>query len=130
MRTAHSLPYGGVSVQGGLCRGFLCPRGPPPPCGQIYTCKNITLPQTSFADGKNKISAGSRIFPRGVRQLPKRAFIFQFFCRKLHENERIWTPRVARVPGALPLGSANENDCYWKLTDGKEVELVLSVILV
>ena len=23
-----------------------------------------------------------------------------FFCRKLHENERIWTPRGARVPSA------------------------------
>ena len=29
-------------------------------------------------------------FPGGVK----------FFCRKLHENERIWTPRGACVPGA------------------------------
>ena len=35
-------------------------------------------------------------------------YYFSHFCRKLHENERIWTPRGARVPGA-PLGSANVN---------------------
>ena len=34
----------------------------------------------------------------------KSTIIFQSFCRKLHENERIWTE--GRVPGA-PLGSAN-----------------------
>ena len=26
--------------------------------------------------------------------------ILQIFCRELHENERIWTPSGARVPGA------------------------------
>ena len=32
-------------------------------------------------------------FPRGGgAPTPKSAIIFQFFCRKLHENERIWTP--------------------------------------
>ena len=33
-------------------------------------------------------------------------YYFLNFCRKLHENERIWTRGGARVPGA-PLGSAN-----------------------
>ena len=55
------------------------------------------------------ISGGSRIFPRGVRQLPKVLLFFNFFCRKLHKNERIWTPRGACVPGApldLSMGMA------------------------
>ena len=43
------------STQGGLCRGRgICPggclcHGDPPPCGQINSCENITLPQTLFA---------------------------------------------------------------------------------
>ena len=44
-------PSGGcvcVCVQGGCVPG---PRGRHPPCGQTDTCENITLPQTSFADG-------------------------------------------------------------------------------
>ena len=31
--------------------------------------------------------------------------ICQIFCRKLHENETIWTERRARIPGAPRLGS-------------------------
>ena len=42
----------------------------------------------------------------GGAPTPKSAIIFQFCPRKLHENERIWTPGGARVPGA-PLRSAN-----------------------
>ena len=30
-------------------------------------------------------------------------YYFSHFCRKLHENERIWTPRGVRVPSAPPL---------------------------
>ena len=44
-------------------------------------------------------------FPRGGRQLPKVPLFFNF-CRKLHENERIWTPRGGARPWR-PLGSAN-----------------------
>ena len=56
MRTARSLPYGGVPVQGGLCpggvfvqggslsRGGLCQGNPLPPCEQTNTCSNIALP--------------------------------------------------------------------------------------
>ena len=36
----------------------------------------------------------------------QKCYYFSIFCRKLYENERIWTPGGARVPGA-PLGSAN-----------------------
>ena len=47
-------------------------------------------------------------FSPGGAPTPKSAIIFQFCPRKLHENERIWTPGGggARVPGA-PLRSAN-----------------------
>ena len=41
-------------------------------------------------------------FPQGGAPTPKSAIIFQFYFRKLHENERIRTPRGARVPGAPP----------------------------
>ena len=42
-------------------------------------------------------------FPQGGAPTPKRAIIFQFFSRKLHENEGIWTPGGGgRVPGAAP----------------------------
>ena len=35
-------------------------------------------------------SGGSKIFPKGMCQLQKSAINFLIFCRKLHENERIW----------------------------------------
>ena len=57
-RAACSLPYRPVSFQGSLCLGGLCPGGSlcqrdPLPRGQTDACENITLPQTSFADGNN-----------------------------------------------------------------------------
>ena len=55
----------------------------------------------------NEVSGGSRIFPSRVRQFPNWNYI-AIFCRKLHENERIWTPgEGARVPGA-PLDPPKE----------------------
>ena len=44
-------------------------------------------------------SGGSRIFLRG-RQLPKYLLFCKFVCRKLHENERIWTLRSVCIPSA------------------------------
>ena len=38
-------------------------------------------------------------FPEEGAPTLKTAIILQFFCQKLHENERIWTPG-GRVPGA------------------------------
>ena len=38
----------------------------------------------------------------------QKCYYFSIFCRKLHENERIWTPRGGRASLAPPLGSANE----------------------
>ena len=41
--------------------------------------------------------------PGGGAPTPKVGVLIYYFCRKLHENERIWTPRGgARVPGAPP----------------------------
>ena len=37
----------------------------------------------------------------------QKCYYFSIFCRKLHENERIWTPRGGRASLAPPLGSAN-----------------------
>ena len=70
MGTSRSLPYGGFSVQGGLAdREHPWPetpwtetpldsdsprQRPPPPVNRMtHASKNITLPQTSFAGGKD-----------------------------------------------------------------------------
>ena len=53
-------------------------------------------------------SGGSRIFP-GRCANSQNCYYFSNFCQKLHENERIWTLRGARVPCALPR-SANAKD--------------------
>ena len=42
-------------------------------------------------------------FPQGVAPTPKSAIIFQFCSQKLHENERIWTPRGGACPWSPPL---------------------------
>ena len=54
----------------------------------------------------NAYPVGIQDFPEGGAPTPKSAIIFQIFCQKLHENERIWAPRGAHVPGT-PLGSTN-----------------------
>ena len=41
-----------------------------------------------------------------IQDSPRGGANSQMYCRKLHENERIWTP-TGVVPGALSLGSAN-----------------------
>ena len=51
--------------------------------------------------GRSRIFQRGRQFPRGVRQ----HIISPSFCRKLHENERIWTK--AGTGDACPLESAN-----------------------
>ena len=48
-------------------------------------------------------SGGSRIFPRGCAN-SQNCYYFSNFCRKLHENERIWTPvwRASLAPHLDP----------------------------
>ena len=56
-------------------------------------------------------SGGSRIFPGGA-PTPKVGVLIYYFCRKLHENERIWTPGGGRASLAPPLDPpmhCNEN---------------------
>ena len=53
-------------------------------------------------------SGGSRIFPGGGGANSQKCYYFSIFCRKLHENERIWTPGGGARPWR-PLGSANDN---------------------
>ena len=64
MRTARSLPYlGGLSLGVSLNRnhsGQEVTSYKNPPCGQTNASENITLPQTSFADG-NKFRHFQRI---------------------------------------------------------------------
>ena len=50
-------------------------------------------------------------FPQGGAPTPKSAIIFQIFCQKPHENERIWTPG-GRVPGA-PLDPPMHTTMRW-----------------
>ena len=52
------------------------------------------------------ISVADPGFSPGGCANSQNCYYFSNFCQKLHENERIWTPRGARVPGA-PLRSAN-----------------------
>ena len=65
----------------------------------------VTVSDTSVEIYKVS-SGGSRIFPLKVGV----TIILQIYCRKLHENERIWTPRGARP--WCPLGSANGKTAY------------------
>ena len=67
---------------------------------------HFMLTLTSASGTYVDISGGSRIFPRGGANSQK-CYYFSIFCRKLHENERIWTPRGGRASLAPPLGSAN-----------------------
>ena len=52
MHTSHLLPYMGV---GSLCPAGLCQGDPLSPTNRMtHRCKNIILPQTSFAGGNEK----------------------------------------------------------------------------
>ena len=48
-------PKGVYLVLGGVPGSGGCTWSGTPPCGQTDACKLITLPQTSFAGGKNKL---------------------------------------------------------------------------
>ena len=79
-------------------------------CFPYFELVEFKLNQSSVTEGFQKHFSVSHsqlvavadpgFSPRGALT-PKSAIIFQIFCRKLHENERIWTPGE-RVPGALP----------------------------
>ena len=56
-------------------------------------------------------------FSPGGAPTPKVGVLIYYFCRKLHENERIWTPGGARVPGAPPW----IRQCKYVVTSGAAV---------
>ena len=58
-----------------------------------------TTSQSTILTAFDLDAAADPGFSPGGAPTPKSSIIFQFFCRKLHENERIWTPRGG-VPGA------------------------------
>ena len=65
-----------------------------------------SLPGEEVGMSRDGYAVADPGFSGGGASTLKRAIIFQFLCRKLHENERIWTPMGEHVPGE-PLGSAN-----------------------
>ena len=77
-------------------------------CSHYYTHKRIL----------QCISVADRGFSPGGCANSQNCYYFSNFCQKLHENERIWTPRGGgRVPGA-PLRSANVFICDEHLSNG------------
>ena len=56
----------------------------------------------------NRVQWRIQDFPKGGAPTSRSALIFQFCSRKLHENERIWTPRGGGArPWRPPPRSAN-----------------------
>ena len=68
---------------------------PPPPL------QLIQVPQSGPQAIHLNLQWRIQDFPRGGANSQK-CYYFSIFCQKLHENERIWTPRGARIPGAPP----------------------------
>ena len=64
-------------------------------------------------------------FSRGGGANSQKCYYFSIFCRKLHENERIWTPRGGRASLAPPLGSANGPCCqiFCSAPGGRKTQL-------
>ena len=63
-------------------------------------------PPTDDSEQRSMYPVADPGFSPGGGANSQKCYYFSIFCQKLHENERIWTPGGARVPGA-PLGSAN-----------------------
>ena len=61
-------------------------------------------------------------FSPGGAPTPKVGVLTHFFGRKLHENERIWTPRGVRIPGG-PLRSATELSLHQKQGSSGRIQL-------
>ena len=67
---------------------------------------------SQFKSFVHLISGGSRIFPRGGGVNPPGGREHAKFSRKLHEIERIWTPRGGACVPHAPPRSANANIFY------------------
>ena len=73
---------------------------------QNFTCIQCDYLHTVIAMDNNQVQWQIQDFPWGM-PTPEVGVLTYFFGQKLHENERIWTPRGAHIPGA-PLRSATE----------------------
>ena len=71
----------------------------------------------AYIDGTTVADPG--FSPGGGGANSQNCYYFSHFCRKLHENERIWTPGGGggggRASLATPLGSANVQDTNEKI---------------
>ena len=68
--------------------------------GLLKVCSHVTKFNPSPIFGL-VFSGGSRIFPGGGAN-SQNCYYFSHFCRKLHENERIWTPGGGARPWRPP----------------------------
>ena len=66
----------------------------------FFSSTNICYQLRFWLYSLSSSAVADSVFFRGGCTNSQIGIIFQFFCRKLHENERIWTPRGARVPDA------------------------------
>ena len=63
----------------------------PSPCGQQNTCENITLLQTSFADGQNNDSSDSKVYY--CRCLLEKGLLIFVKCGTVVQNQTVQLPR-------------------------------------
>ena len=66
-------------------------------------------------------------FSPGGAPTPEVGVLTYFFGRKLHENERIWTPRGTRVPG-VPLRSATEQSSILRFKLDVHIQSLLTSV--
>ena len=102
MRIAHLLTVSQHALLGGVpargwegvyllgcvctCSGYL-PRYPPPPVNRMTDrCKNITLPQTSFAGGKKIAAEGSRKDYMLLAPPPPLPIRWMRYCSETHKR--------------------------------------------
>ena len=74
--------------------------------GALVLCDKCPLLYFTRSSRNKYISVADLGFSPGGAPTPKVDVLTNFFGRKLHENERIWTPRGGRASLAPPLRSA------------------------
>ena len=96
--------------------------------------KNITYPHTrvvieTITSNVKRRQWRIQDFPRGGAN-SQNCYYFSHFCRKLHENERIWTPRGDarpwRPPPLDPPMEDHEDNSYFR----KSSTRILNVIYI
>ena len=67
-----------------------------------------------FITNCNRFSVADPGFSPGGGANSQKCYYFSIFCRKLHENERIWTPRGGARPWRPPLDPPMVLSNWWK----------------